>query len=73
MYRVVFSDESLWDPGGGEHWVLTTKLPWHDREGNITGLFGISRHDLNQEGEPNGNCKSSYIVSKTQRSMGFLF
>jgi len=29
--------------GGGEHWVLTTKLPWRDKEGNIIGLFGISR------------------------------
>ena len=29
--------------GGEAHWVLTTKLPWRDREGNIIGLFGISR------------------------------
>ena len=29
--------------GGGEHWVLTTKIPWRDRKGNIIGLFGISR------------------------------
>jgi PAS domain S-box-containing protein len=29
--------------GGGEHWVLTTKLPWRDKNGNIIGLFGISR------------------------------
>jgi PAS domain S-box-containing protein len=29
--------------GGGEHWVLTTKLPWRDKKGNIIGLFGISR------------------------------
>jgi PAS domain S-box-containing protein len=28
---------------GGEHWVLTTKLPWRDKDGNIIGLFGISR------------------------------
>ncbi len=28
---------------GEEHWVLTTKLPWHDQAGNIKGLFGISR------------------------------
>ena len=24
-------------------WVLTTKIPWFDMEGNIIGLFGISR------------------------------
>lgn len=28
---------------GVEHWVLTTKLPWRDRKGNIIGLFGISK------------------------------
>jgi len=28
---------------GGEHWVLTSKLPWRDNNGNIIGLFGISR------------------------------
>ena len=28
--------------GDGGHWVLTTKLPWRDRDGNIIGLFGIS-------------------------------
>jgi len=28
---------------GGEHWVLTSKLPWRDKKGNIIGLFGISR------------------------------
>lgn len=29
--------------GDEEHWVLTTKIPWYDREGNIIGLFGISK------------------------------
>jgi PAS domain S-box-containing protein len=29
--------------GGEPHWVLTTKLPWYDADGNIIGLFGISR------------------------------
>ena len=29
--------------GGEEHWVMTTKLPWKDSDGNIIGLFGISR------------------------------
>ncbi len=29
--------------GGEEHWVLTSKLPWCDKKGNIIGLFGISR------------------------------
>ena len=29
--------------GDGGHWVLTTKLPWRDKNGNIIGLFGISK------------------------------
>ena len=28
---------------GIKHWVLTTKLPWHDHEGKIIGLFGFSK------------------------------
>jgi len=31
------------EEGTGETWVLTTKIPWFDKEGNIKGLFGISR------------------------------
>lgn len=27
----------------GELWVLTTKIPWFGKKGNIIGLFGISR------------------------------
>jgi PAS domain S-box-containing protein len=27
----------------GETWVLSTKMPWLDNEGNIKGVFGISR------------------------------
>ncbi len=28
-------------------WVLTTKIPWFDKDGNIKGLFGIS-HDITE-------------------------
>ncbi|MCA9246697.1 MAG: PAS domain-containing protein [Planctomycetales bacterium] len=28
---------------GEMHWVLTTKMPWHDQHGNTVGTFGISR------------------------------
>jgi two-component system NarL family sensor kinase len=33
-------DESI---SGEAHWVLTTKLPWYDENGDIIGLFGVSR------------------------------
>ena len=29
--------------GDGGHWVLTTKMPWRDKNDNIIGLFGISK------------------------------
>ena len=32
--------ESL--PGGGDAWVLTSKLPLRDRQGRIIGTFGVS-------------------------------
>ena len=31
------------DPAGNMVWVLTTKIPWRDADGNIVGLFGISK------------------------------
>ncbi len=35
---------------GDPAWVITTKLPWYDSEGNIQGLFGVSKDitDLKQ-------------------------
>lgn len=27
---------------GGDTWVLTSKFPWRDRQGNIKGTFGVS-------------------------------
>jgi PAS domain S-box-containing protein len=32
------------DAAGNMVWVLTTKIPWRDTDGNILGLFGISRN-----------------------------
>ena len=31
------------DPDGSTLWSITSKLPWHDKEGRIIGTFGISK------------------------------
>ena len=28
---------------GKVNWMITTKMPWHDKDGNIVGTFGVSR------------------------------
>jgi phosphoserine phosphatase RsbU/P len=30
-------------PDGKVIWIITTKMPWHDKDGNIIGTFGVSR------------------------------
>jgi sigma-B regulation protein RsbU (phosphoserine phosphatase) len=30
-------------PDGSVSWVITTKMPWPDKDGNIIGTFGVSR------------------------------
>ena len=32
-------------PDGKTYWVLSTKVPWRDKDGNIIGTFGVS-HDI---------------------------
>ena len=34
--EIVHSDKT-------KHWVSTTKVPWYNREGKVTGLIGVSR------------------------------
>jgi PAS domain S-box-containing protein len=51
--------------GGEEHWVLTTKLPWYDRKGNIIGLFGISREITDRKKAEEALRKSSELFEKT--------
>ncbi|HEB33160.1 MAG TPA: PAS domain S-box protein, partial [Spirochaetes bacterium] len=40
---IINKEEGAGSLGGKKHLVLTTKLPWRDSNGNIIGLFGISR------------------------------
>jgi PAS domain S-box-containing protein len=54
--------------GGGEHWVLTTKLPWRDNKGNIIGLFGISKEITDRKRAEGALRKSSELFEKTFNS-----
>jgi len=36
-------ERESWKDGRGESWVLTTKMPFHDKTGAIIGTFGISK------------------------------
>ncbi len=36
-------DEPVRLPDGSEHYILTTKLPFRDHEGRVTGLLGVGR------------------------------
>jgi len=60
--------------GGGEHWVLTTKLPWRDNKGNIIGLFGISKEitDRKQAEEALQKSESRYrqLVETMNEGLG---
>ncbi|MBC8354947.1 MAG: PAS domain-containing protein [Planctomycetes bacterium] len=37
------------DSGGGEVWLLTTKVPLRDQNGDVTGLVGIGRNITNRK------------------------
>jgi PAS domain S-box-containing protein len=41
--RVINREEYLFDEAGQKRWLLTSKLPLHDQDGNIIGLIGIGR------------------------------
>ncbi|MHC4457991.1 MAG: PAS domain S-box protein [Planctomycetota bacterium] len=58
--------------GGGEHWVLTTKLPWRDKKGNIIGLFGISREitDNKQAEEALRKSEKRYALATSVARVG---
>lgn len=60
--------------GGKELWSSTTKLPWYDEEGNIIGLFGISREITDRKMAEKAQRDSKERLLRAQRvaRMGFL-
>jgi two-component system cell cycle sensor histidine kinase/response regulator CckA len=42
--KVINREEKAVLPNGEEFWLLTTKVPWRDGDGNIIGLVGIGRN-----------------------------
>ncbi len=40
---VINREEIFWDSAGTERWLLTSKIPIRDENGNINGLVGIGR------------------------------
>src|SRR4030042_5403108 len=57
--KIIHSDKT-------EHWVSTTKVPWHDEEGKITGVIGITR-DITQRKQ------AEEAVKKSQQEFVSLF
>jgi diguanylate cyclase (GGDEF)-like protein/PAS domain S-box-containing protein len=49
-----------------EHWFSTTKVPWYNREGKITGLIGISRNITERK-------KAEEALQKSQQEFASLF
>jgi PAS domain S-box-containing protein len=40
---LVGQDETISWPDGRQGWLSTTKMPFRDRDGNVIGVFGVSR------------------------------
>jgi PAS domain S-box-containing protein len=40
---IINKEEIIIAMNGKKWWASTTKLPWYDKDGNIIGMFGISR------------------------------
>ncbi len=51
---------------GEEHWVLTTKLPWRDMDGEIRGVYGISREVTQLKKAEDALRESQRLIELTQ-------
>ncbi len=57
-----------------EHWASTTKLPLYDKDGNVTGTFGITR-DITQQVKAEKDLKENLALFNmlSERAPGFLY
>ena len=72
---LINKDEPHADKNGNMRWILTTKLPLHDREGKVIGLVGISRditerrevkehlHQAKEAAESANKAKSQFLAN----------
>ncbi len=47
--KILNKEQEVIFPDGKKHWVHTTKVPFPDEDGEIAGLFGISRDITNKK------------------------
>ena len=59
---IINKEEGYESVGGDDRWLLTTKLPWRDKNGNIIGLFGVSR-EITQHKKAEETLKESMKTS----------
>lgn len=53
-------EEGFINEFGVKRWLLTTKIPLHDKDGNITGLVGIG-HDITERKRTEKELKESFV------------
>lgn len=60
-------EEKVVRPDGETRWILTTKVPWRDADGNILGLVGIGRDITDKK-----NLEAQVAHAQRMESMGRL-
>jgi len=57
-------EEEFINAAGIKCWLLTTKIPLHDKDGNITGLVGID-HDITERKRAEEELQQSYAFNES--------
>lgn len=60
-------EEPVLDPQGNTHWLLTTKVPLRDSQGNVIGLVGIGRDITERKQTEETLQKSQANLSQAQQ------